>query len=571
MTEPPRTPRTRRRKPVRFLVFAALLLLGAALFWVWDNEEDAVESAGLPSSDQPVPSTGSSSGYQIENGVVAWRPMTTAEQFAAIALTLGMATNTDTVRGNTLPLADAASFRTIAAEYGLDRAHVWFRGDLLDGADPASFEVLDFAFSRDRTHIWKGATLVLQFSPDRSNNVQVHSDLIFSVDAETYLAAEPTVLLPESPATPPSHYCRDWFLMNDAIWLGETEVLPVDSEVKLVDCDGGIRMVYEDGVPLEDIDSNYGLTVITNGAVQRLTRAGDTTRLATMPERITETRLTANSFRNDSVLLARAASGAVYAVAAQPGIPAQLLGHFNALPDSNAIVLGRAFWLGDRYFTLNEPSEAMEYVVKDHGRAERFGSMALADGVLFSGSQVVARPGDMSLRMINDNTVLIGVACYNYGDYVTDVADPAAEVPEITEVCQTMRRPDDVLYDGLRIGFQPTLTLLGPSDTNPGFVSYSLGEVFFENETDQTRELPADFLQSIELRVDGTLILPPDGAWDEQGVRLEPGQRHSWTLQEDTNDDPQYWGWSLSMRHNAVRAQVFDDAQFYIGNGQFLR
>lgn len=503
--------------------------------------------------------------------MVAWRPMTKGEQFAATILTLGLAANSEALRGRILPLADAASFRTIAGQYGLDRSYVWFRADLIDGADPASFEVLDFGFSRDNTHIWSGAALVLPLLPGQANSIEILSEQMFSVDAETYLAGVPAVLLPERPTAPPTHYCRGWFTMNDAIWLGAQKVLLVDGEVRMLDCDSSIMRVYENGVPREDIDRNNGLIVIADGAVQHLSRAGDATLVATMPETITETRLTASSFRNDNILLARGASGTVYAVGLQPSTPVQYLGRFDVLPDSDAIVLGRAFWLGDNYFTLNEPFEAGGPVVTDQGPAERFGSMAMVDGVLFHSTQVVARPGDVTVRMIDDDRLLIGAACYNFGNYVTDVADPTAEAPKIREVCQSMRPPDDVLYDGWRIAFQPGLTRLGLSETNPGFVSYALGQVSIENESDQTQSLPAEFLQDIELRVNGTLILPPDDAWDEKGMRVEPGQIHSWTLQADTNDDPQNWGWTLMMRHNAARAQVFDDALFYIGRGQFLR
>lgn len=146
MSVPPHITRTRCRKPFWFLAGAALLLLSFKLFW-WSGNETA-----------PVRSTGSSSGYQIEGGVVAWRPMTKGEQFAATILTLGLAANSEALRGRILPLADAASFRTIAGQYGLDRSYVWFRADLIDGADPASFEVLDFGFSRDNTHLEWGCT-----------------------------------------------------------------------------------------------------------------------------------------------------------------------------------------------------------------------------------------------------------------------------------------------------------------------------------------------------------------------------------------------------------------------------
>lgn len=559
MTETPRIPPVKKRKSLWVLAVAALLLAAVVVSWRTGSQPDAIHS------------TGSSTGYQIEDGVVAWRPMTAGEQFVTNILTLGLAANSETLRGRTIPLADAASFRTMAGQYGLDRSYVWFRADLIDGADPASFEVLDFGFSQDKNHIWKGAELVLPLSSGQENRTEIHSELMFSVDTETFLAVAPAVLLPERPTSPPIHYCRDWFMMNEAIWLDAQKVLPVDGEVRMLECDSSIRTVYDDGVGREDIDANNGLIVIANGAVQQLSRAGDTTLMAKMPEPITETRLLQNSVRNDGVLLAQGMSGTVYAIGLKPGTPVQNLGRFAALPDRNASLSGQAFWLADNYFTLNEPFDASAPVVKDHGIAERFGSMALASGALFHGARVVAHPGDMPLRMINADTLLIGVACYNFGTYVTDVADPAAEARQIMEVCQTMRPPPDVLYDGLRLAFRPALTHLGPSDTNPGFQSYALGQVIIENEADQSRNLHPEFLQGIELRINGTSISPPEDAWNKQGIRVEPGQDHRWTLRADTNDDPQYWGWTLLMHHSTARAQVFGDAQVYIGRGQFLR
>jgi hypothetical protein len=198
----------------------------------------------------------------------------------------------------------------------------------------------------------------------------------------------------------------------------------------------------------------------------------------------------------------------------------QHLGRFDALPDSDAIILERAFWLGNNYFTLNEPFETVGPLVTDHGPAERLGRMALADGIFFYSTRVIARLGDLTVRMIDDGRLLIAAACYNFGNYVTDVADPTAEAPKVREVCQSMRSPDDVLYDGWRIAFQPGLTRLGPRETNIGLVSYALGQISIEHESDQTQSLPAEFLQDIELRVNGTLILPPNGAWDEKGMRV---------------------------------------------------
>jgi hypothetical protein len=88
--------------------------------------------------------------------------------------------------------------------------------------------------------------------------------------------------------------------MNDAIWLGAHKVLPVNGEVRMLDCDSSIMRVYENGVPREEISRNNGLIVIADGVLQQISRAGNVTLVATMPEPITATRLTTNNSRNDS-------------------------------------------------------------------------------------------------------------------------------------------------------------------------------------------------------------------------------------------------------------------------------
>ncbi|MDO5632393.1 MAG: DKNYY domain-containing protein [Paracoccus sp. (in: a-proteobacteria)] len=522
-----------------------------------------------PPASPDVLQSENSTGYQIENGIVVWRPMSPGSQIVATILTLGLAANSEVVAGRSLPLADAASFRTLEHQYGRDNDHVWFRAEQIEGADPASFVVLDHGFSRDRTHIWHQATPVMALETAQQDNVRAHSQRILSVGTQTWLISTPPLLLPEAPAAPPDHYCRDWFTMNGALWRGASRMLLLDGPTEALDCDGGIRTVYRNGQPFEDITDNKGLLLRDGADIWRLHLEGPPQLIAILPEPVTEARLMRGRHDDEPVLLALTESGTVHAMRTQPQAQVQTLGRLGALPTAEEMTLDRGFQLRGRYFTLTAQPGPDDAVIADHGPAERFGDYALAGGRLFYGAEIVAHPKDLPLRQITSSMVLVGPSCLNFGYFVTDLADPAGEVDQIMALCDTMHPRTELLYDGLRIGFSPQLASLGPDTEHPRSNLFQLGEVFIENIGERDRGLARPFLTGFDLRVMGTKIEPPSESQPVQGVRLQPGQRHAWRPVASTDGNPWIWPWVLTMRHSPERAEIFGDRPFDVSHGGF--
>ena len=153
---------------------------------------------------------------------------------------------------------------------------------------------------------------------------------------------------------------------------------------------------------------------------------------------------------------------------------------------------------------------------------------------------------------------------------LNDVRDLAADEAQITAVCQTTRPPAEILYDGLRIRFSPRLANLGPAKARAEFTQWQLGAIGIKNISESPQILTADFLKSLDLRIAGQSIDPPDGAWPVQGLTLAPGASHSWTFAAQSDADPHDWNWSLRMRHTAERAAIFGDEAFAIGEGRLF-
>lgn len=554
-------------RPARHHIYRRALRLAAGLVL-------AVTAAVLlirpePSAPPDALQSENSAGYRIEDGTVAWRPMSAGSQIAASILTLGLAANSEAVVGRSLPLADAASFRALGHQHGRDNDRVWFRAEQIEGADPASFVVLDHGFSRDRTQIWHQATPVMTFEAAQQDDVRAHSERILSVGAQTWLTGTPPHLLPEAPEAPPDHHCRDWFTMNGALWRGASRMLPLDGPTEVLDCDGGVRTVYRDGQSFEDTTGNKGLLLRDGPDIWRLRLEGAPQLVAILPEPVTEARLMRGWHDDEPVLLALTESGTVHAMRTHPLAQVQTLGRLGALPAAEEITLDRGFPLQGRYFTLTAQPGPDGPVIADHGPAERFGDYALAGGRLFYGAEIVARPKDLFLRQITPSMVLVGPSCLNFGHFVTDLADPAGEVGQIMALCDGMHPRTELLYDGFRIGFSPQLADLGPDTKRPRSNLFQLGEVFIENIGERDRDLAEPFLAGFDLHVMGTRIEPPFEARPVQGVRLQPGQRHAWRPVASTDGDPRTWSWALTMRHGPERAEIFGGKPFDVGHGGF--
>lgn len=549
--------------------------LGKLRLWRWITAGAGLVAAALLAKTLGLPGKGAErpkddgSGYQIRDGEVIWHPTSRGGRVAATVLTLGMALNSEVVGGRKVPFADPTTFRTLGDHHGRDDTYVWFEATVIEGADPEQFIVLEYGFSRDETRIWQGAKLVFVLDKDRSEPLRVHSERVLSIGPKTWLTTDPPSLLHETPTSKPEHHCRDWFIMNEALWLGPRRVLELTGPTEVLDCDGGVRTRYEDDQPFEDLSFNQGILLCDGTNVWHATLTADPLLLATLPDPVVATRLLGRGTGPERILLARTRRSEVFAIAMTPETPAQRLGRFSDLPSPNDIRPDRSFWVEGRYFTVNDPLDPGAPLFTDHGPSERFGDLVLTAGSLLHGARVVARPGGLSLRELGPAMVLVGPSCLHYGHFVTDVVDPLASADELRPHCDMMHRRSHVLYEGLRISFHPRLQDLGASTEHPGMTNYQLGEFVLENTDERPRHLPVTFLEGFQLRVQGSPIAPPPDAWPTTGLNLAPGQRHAWPLLADSNQAPTLWGWTLYMQHSVARVPIFGDESFPIGNGGF--
>jgi hypothetical protein len=221
--------------------------------------------------------------------------------------------------------------------------------------------------------------------------------------------------------------------------------------------------------------------------------------------------------------------------------------------------------MDETYFTFSPTADNTEYYVVDHGPTEQLGSYARGGDFVYYGTDIIATPGDLPVRVVDEDYLLVGQACFSSGRYRVDVRDPLAEDREIRRQCR--RQQNQFLYDGLQIGFAAQLFGLGSLDSNPAKTVYELGKLTITNTSDEVRDLPAAFLEGFALRVIGRRIAPPDDAWPSEGVMLAAGESYSWTLKTSTVADPLSWVWTLEMEHSAKRAHVFHDKIDHIGGG----
>ena len=502
---------------------------------------------------------------------MAWRPMSGVDKFVFNVLTLGLAANSETVNGRTLDTADIESFRVIAGRYGLDRTRVWLEGRQIVGADPATFAVLERGFAHDAFQVWKGGTRVMSLPAEETPTVEIHSDYILSIGDATWFVSDPAFELPERPVIEPRHYCRHWFKMNGAIWEGATRLYDLDAAdpAEMLDCDTLVSTQFKDGVGTEDLSANAGLLIRQGPAITRLTLLHDVVDIVTLPEPIAQAVFMGRGLNSRNVFLTLAPSGTVYAVRLNDKPVVQNIGVLNTLPDKEAMSFRYAFWLNGHYFTVVPEDEVEDRHIIDHGPASRLGAYAVVENEIFYGSRVVARPGDLPVRVGFDDDLLVGNACLSYGWYRSDVPDPNAENYDISRICGAHSLSDFVLYDGLQIHFSPRMISLGMGDTRPDLPMFDIGSMVIENLSDEPYFLTPEFLAGFDLRISDTSIEPPNDAWPDAGVLLAPDGKHSWPLRVQVIGDPFMWGWQLHMIHNAKRKAIFGDEPFHVGDGRF--
>lgn len=521
--------------------------------------------------DAPAQRSGATTGYVVEDGKMAWRPMSGVDKFVVNVLTLGLAANSETVNGRTLDTADIESFRVIAGRYGLDRTRVWLEGRQIVGADPATFAVLERGFAHDAFQVWKGGARVMSLPAVETPTVEIHSDYILSIGDATWFVSDPAFELPERPVIEPRHYCRHWFKMNGAIWEGATRLYDLDAAdpVEMLDCDARVSTQFKDGVGTEDLSANAGLLIRQGPDITRLTLLHDVVDIVTLPEPIAQAVFMGRGLNSRNVFLTLAPSGTVYAVRLNDKPVVQNIGVLNTLPDKEAMSFRYAFWLNGHYFTVVPEDEVEDRHIIDHGPASRLGAYAVVENEIFYGSRVVARPGDLPVRVGFDDDLLVGNACLSYGWYRSDVPDPNAENYDISRICGAHSQSDFVLYDGLRIHFSPRMISLGMGDTRPDLPMFDIGSMVIENLSDEPYFLTPEFLAGFDLLISDTSSEPPDDAWPDAGVLLAPDGNHSWPLRVQVIGDPFMWGWQMHMIHNAKRKAIFGDEPFHVGDGRF--
>jgi len=430
--------------------------------------------------------------------------------------------------------------------------------------------VLARGFSQDKAQLFQATWPVMNVSD--AANIKVFSSSIVTVDDAPWLISDPLIALPERPRREPDHFCRLWFSMNDAIWLGDEKRFDLEAanSFEVINCDGGIRRRFVDGVPEEILSANDGLLFHTDEAIWRLRLSGETEKISDLPEPIVHFEMMSPSVSANSFILVQDASGLVSAIGLTEDAVVQRLGRFDSLPDRSGPYIYNAFWLDDTFFTKTSKSETPDQFVIDRGVAERLGRYARVGDFIYDGAKLLAVSGDLPVRLVGEDTLLIGNACFHHGLYETDLRDSNADVDDVRELCELERGAAPILYDGLQIGFFPEIVDRGPVAGGATATEYALGRISITNTSDDLHTLPAWFLSGFDFQIYGTPIAPPDDAWPLEGIRLEPGQSHSWVLAANSDDDPRTWSWTLKMRHTDERATIFGDEPFYINTGQFF-
>jgi len=503
------------------------------------------------------PTRSSQTGYVIDNGIVYWRPITTGQRVGLAILTLGQGLRADWARERILHDADLDSFRTLTDEHARDHARAWFRGVVIDGADMSTFAPLDHGFSHDATHVWFQIEPVLVRPEGLGAPVQAFSEAVFSVGDEGFAHFETLLPLPEAPQGRVVHGCRDWFVMNDAVWQGSLRRLSVGSTVEILACDGSIRTSRMDGQLVERVEDNSGLLLRDGLALQRILRDGQVQQLGQLTAEPVETRHYDSRDIGTELLFTRDASGEVQVFDLQGR--AQSLGRLGALPARDVRETG-GYLIGDQYFTVSQQPDGPILIAR--GSARRIGEFILADNTLFHGDTLLARTEGQELREVGARMLLVGPACLNGGYYMTDVLDPQAPQSEIAAQCSHPRDRTRIVYDGWRIGVDVDLRHLGSTEERDMF-RFALGSVFITNVSGAPRTLGHDFLSGFDLRV------------ARQSVALDlPGQ-DTILAPEDTlrlpvevvTEGHERLAWDLSIAQTPERVAIFPEPRLRVSAG----
>ena len=502
--------------------------------------------------------------WVVEDGVVAWRPMSGGEKAAVAIFSLGMAMNEDWVQGRLVPEADPHTFRALSRDYGVDAQAVWHEGVRLDGADPDS--LAGYGFAVDRAAIWRQARPLMPNPAPPEAELTAFSTDVFVLDGRAYWQTEP---LPEPPAGAVEPFCRDFYRMNGALWLGPDRLAPLDETAFEVSCDGSVMTRYQDGIGQEDISANDGLLYADGPALVVARLDGRVTEIArfdvpvTLVEEVDQT--------IDPISLVQLGDGNVLLGDLADAEGMQPLGTHAPLDPRTAADRMGELRLGDTLYRLRSAEDrAPGHYADRFVEPVEMGNYTLSEGVIYSRGEPVATPGDLPLRLLNPDTLLVGPMCLSYGRYLTDVR-PDIDPADVFTACDVHRPPGRLAYDGLRVGFEQGQMVLG---INPnGLTEVRLGWVLIENTGAAPRMVPEEFIASVRFMVttegrpfEVTVTRP---APLPEAYLLDPGETLTWPVQVQSPDPRPRLGYRLELTHPPERARVLGQAPFEFGHGYF--
>jgi len=489
-----------------------------------------------------------------EDGVMAWRPMSSGEKVAVAIFTLGTALNSESVQGRQMLGADTTSFVGLSRDYGIDKASVWYRGHRLEGADPASFRVAAHGWAVDDAHVWQGSAKVMDNPVPGAKLVDVSGN-VYKLGEQGYYRDK---ALPERPVGEVTPFCHSFYRMNGGLWAEAQRLADWGDGAFEMDCDSSVTR----RAGVEDISANKGM-LYADGAAVRLARLdGSVTEVARFDAPVAQAEKT--GFSSEPLWLFQLDSGAVLLGEIAGSEEMQSLGTHPTLDMKAALEREGELWLGEAlYFLRLEKDWAPGAYADAAGEAEVIGGYVLSEGGVYSWGQRVAVPGGRALRVVYQDTLLVGPMCLSYGRYLTDVP-MGLDDHGVLEACDVHRAPNFISYDGLRIGFRQDYRRL---ERNPdGNHEIRLGDVVIENEGDVERVLPERFVQSIRFMVtsegrpfEAEVERPVPG---DKGYVLPARGTLSWPVQVQSPNPSPSLSYRLELQHLPERAEVLGDAPF---------
>lgn len=502
--------------------------------------------------------------WVIEDGIVAWRPMGPLEKAAIAVFSLGTAVGEDWVQGRTMPDADAASFRGLSVDYGVDRRSVWYKGENLKNADPHSFQIAAYGFARDANSIWRGNRRIRPNPTAIEAEFTAYSEAVYSLGQQGYYLDKD---LPEMPEGEITAYCRDWYQMNNALWLGEKRLAPLSRNAQLIVCDDSFLTVNG----IEDITENKGIALADGSAVILVNLAGQTQLLHQFDGKILQSANIKSPFSETDLMLVQLVDGSLYLADYQIGDgQVQYLGRYEKLDFSKVSAREGELWLGDDvYFIEPDRARVEGLFARQVGPADVKGDYVVAGGNIYRLGKLIARSGDYPLDFLDQSRFKIGPMCVHFGSYIGDLPENGGN-DENKNRCDVYHPPEILYYNGLDIGFEKGVVPL--SESEDGLVEYVLGKIFVRNPNHDTKVLRPEFVRSIRFFVEsanGPQLIEVEYPSLPQvsPVQIKPNDSLSWSIVLRAPKQLEDIAYFLQLTHVPERAEVLikDQHRFAYG------